>query len=199
MRWFNFTSKDRSPPRSRTKKSDRGSGQKSSRSHRPEGSSGGHSSRRRRRPSQTMSLPKDMGNRSYYAPTQRNFYPPNVTRPSQGVVNPYAGYFQNHSVGERGGVYEEDLWDERGYAQELYRNQFLFFRPKKAAKYAPKLLDNGEFWDNCGHRYSVPMIPSQGANGNALWNWTFQPSRKEPLTITSIKRVRKGGNTCGTV
>lgn len=92
MKWFTFNGKKDSP--TRISKSERGAHKSSgSRSTlgRGDGSSGHSGSRRRRRHSHSTSLPRDIGNRSYYAPPQGNFYPPNVVRPA--AVNPYPDTF----------------------------------------------------------------------------------------------------------
>lgn len=203
MKWFTFNGKKDSP--TRISKSERGAHKSSgSRSTlgRGDGSSGHSGSRRRRRHSHSTSLPRDIGNRSYYAPPQGNFYPPNVVRPA--AVNPYPGYF--HNVTRAQSDYEENWVDEKGYAKELYRNQFLFFRPKKAVgvKNAHNFIDTaqaspvmrngnvaGQFWDNrYSNRHSAPVqyVPHPSLNHKSnTWNWGFQ--HRPPISVTTIRRV----------
>lgn len=209
MKWFRFRARKDSPTRyvSKSEHSSRKSSGPRSAAVRGDGTSGHSGSRRRRRTSHSTSLPRDMSNRSYYAPTQRNFYPPNLIRPPTKTVTPYAGYFQGGPRGQE--EYEENLAED--YAQELYRNQFLFFRPKnkKSVNNAPYLgmetgYDNGsrqpsgvvpgQFGDN-SYRHSAPSFPSQfvpvqaaGRKGN--WNWGFQQQQKPPIQIISVRRVR---------
>lgn len=206
MKWFTFNGKKDSP--TRISKSERGTHKSSgSRSTlgRGDGSSGHSGSRRRRRHSHSTSLPRDIGNRSYYAPPQGNFYPPNVVRPA--AVNPYPGYF--HNVTRAQSDYEENWVDEKGYAKELYRNQFLFFRPRPK-KNAHNLIDinagdglaspvmrnvaAGQFWDN-RNRHSAPLQyaphPSNHHKSNT-WNWGFQ---HRPISVTTIRRVSWEGGT----
>lgn len=222
MKWFGFKKRKHSPTRITNARSER-SGHKSSASRstaatlRGDGSSGHHSSsgRRRRRHSHSTSLPRDIYTRSYYAPPQGNFYPPNVVRPPQKVLNPYPGYFRNMSPAD----YEDNLVDEKGYAQQLYRNQFLFFRPKKQTNTAPYSMDNGfvvgygdrlgnrpqqpvNTWDNV-QRHSAPDFPkkliSANSKQNAAWNWGFHEQHKpqydyRPISVTTIRRVSKVNN-----
>lgn len=211
MKWFGFKKRKHSPTRISNSRSER-SGHKSSSSRsttatlRGDGSSG-HSSRRRRRHSHSTSLPRDIYTRSYYAPPQGNFYPPNVVRPPQKVLNSYPGYFRNMSPASH---YEDNLVDEKGYAQQLYRNQFLFFRPKKQSNNAPYSMDNGfvglsnrhpqpgEPVVNNVQRHSAPDFPMKLISGNphqnAVWNWGFHQQQKpqygyRPISVTTIRRV----------
>lgn len=162
MKWFSFGSRNSLPTKS------------DYRSHKSSGSrslgrtGGGSSTRKRRRHSHSMSLPRDICNRSYYAPIQKNFYPPNVVHPvPKQSINAQPGYFQdfNHPTTYRGERdYEERLFSEKEYANELHRNQYLFFRrPKNQMLFrnAPYILDSEPpkqlYWDN---RHSAPILAS---------------------------------------
>lgn len=205
MKWFRLNSRKESSTRQNGSHSERGNPKSSgSRATRGDGSSGHSGSRRRRRHSHSPSLPKDIGNRSYYAPPQRNFYPPNVVRPAVKAVNPYPGYF--HNITRAQSDYEEGWVDEKGYAEELHRNQYLFFRPKKpmVVKNAPYSLESGfdscnvkqqnghkagHFWDN-RNRHLAPAVQyvPVSANQRANWNWGFQ--HRPPISVTSFRKVR---------
>lgn len=207
MKWFRFNKRKHSPTKINVSKSDRSSHKSSgSRSGRGDGSSGHSSSRRRRRHSHSTSLPRDIYTRSYYAPPQRNFYPPNVVRPphiQQKVLAPL-GYFQNQPPPHMD--YEDNLVDERVYAQQLYRNQFLFFRPKKTVKpnNAPfsvepsdgignrqYAIDTVNAWETA-NRHSAPVFSSPaGQIQIPNWNWTLQQRSfdHKPNVITTIRRV----------
>lgn len=217
MKWFQFTKRKHSPTKINISKSERSS-RKSSGSRSARGdSSSGHASRRRRRHSHSTSLPRDIQYRSYYAPTQRNFYPPNVVRPQPPVVvNSYGGYFQGTQprAAVDFAMDANQLIDERGYAEQLYRNQFLFFRPKKsqtlkpnyapfrANGYAAGLMGNSvgvQQFDPHGvnennYRHSAPVITAKYFSPQVAnpWNWGFQSSPSSYSGSSTLKRVSRG-------
>lgn len=126
--------------------------------------------RRKRRDSHT-SLPRDMHRRSYYAPQQKNFYPPNVHLPammnggaSYNIPQGYGTYFAPKMQTAVYRDFEDNLMDELTYAQQLYRKQFLFYRPRKAAP-SHQIVAKPATREGFGN----------GCRPSLDWNWGFRP------------------------
>lgn len=191
MKWFWVNSNKPSPTRTNLAKSERANKSASSRSARGDSSSGQRASRRRRRHSNSASLPKDIYNRSYYAPPQLNFYPPNVIRPqTTKTVNTYPGYFQNMaSTCESENILAEE------YAQELYRNQFQFFRPQHPVSNAHNVVEKFNSHFGYYHTQFSRSLQNPGYNRSSfsasplskrrVWGSHYQPK----LSVNSNRRV----------
>lgn len=152
--------------------------------------------KKKRRHSQS-SLPRDVfRNNSYYAPKQHNFYPPNVVTHYSATNHTDLLPVYHSSNAERQLV---EALDEKNYAQQLYKNQFLFFKPRKSDLLWP-YANNGQtilqpkvppLFGQANYQFHhLPLRSSTPVNQQQQernWNWGFHSGLFYPKRIHKVR------------